>query len=87
VLDDARGIDEVERAVVERQVLRGIGLHERARVVRPGHEVDAGDVEVGLQAAQPEAAAADVEHTHPRPQARQAEEPLVAATAGARGHR
>ena len=61
VLDDRARVDEVERAVVERQALGRVGAHERPGVGRALDEVDAGDVEVGLERAQAERAAADVE--------------------------
>ena len=62
VLDHRVRVREVEGAVLERQLLRRVGLDERTRVVGPVREVDAGDVQVGLERAQTQAAAADVEH-------------------------
>ena len=57
-------VGEVERAVGEGQALGGVGLHERPGIVRARGEVDARDVEVGLEAAQAERAAADVDDAH-----------------------
>jgi hypothetical protein len=90
VLDHRAAVDEVERALGERQAPGRVGLHERPRVGGPGHEVDAGDVEVGRLGAQPERPAPDVEdprRTAEAVQPGEAEEQLVAAGAQARGHR
>jgi hypothetical protein len=65
VLDDAGGVGEVERVVVEREAVRGIGLYERPGVLGAGGEIDARDVEVRLHRAQAERAAADVDDRHP----------------------
>src|SRR5205085_1842165 len=48
-------------------------------------EIDARDVEVGLERAQAEGAAADVEDPRRRPRARERAEELVPARAGAGG--
>ena len=76
MLDHARAVDEVELAVSERQALGGVGLHERAGVGGLGGDVHAGDVERGLERAQAERAAAEVEHARTGGQDR--EEGLVA---------
>jgi hypothetical protein len=85
VLDERVGVDEVEAGVGERQVAPGVGAHDLAGVPGPRLEVAARDVQAGLEALQPQRAAAHVEDAHARPHARQREEPLVAAGAGAPG--
>jgi hypothetical protein len=53
--------DDVERAVVERQPLGGVGADERPGVRGTLDDVGAGDVELRLERPQPKRAAADVE--------------------------
>jgi hypothetical protein len=87
VLDHAAAIDEIELRVGERQALGGIGLYERARVGGTGRDVEARDVECGLQRAQAQASAADVQDARLGGHAGEREEVLVSASAGARGER
>ena len=82
VLDHARGVGEVELAVGERQALGGVGLHERAGVLGARREVDAGDVEVRLEGAQAERAAADVDDPHAGPDAGRARRSARGACGG-----
>ena len=49
VLDHARAVHEVELAVGERQPVGRVGAHERPRIAGALDEVDAGDVELGLE--------------------------------------
>jgi hypothetical protein len=85
VLDHAGRVDEVERSVLVRQPRGDVGLQERAGVGRPRGEVDAGDLQLGLQRPQADGAAADIEDLHARRQTGEAEELGVAARAGACG--
>jgi hypothetical protein len=87
MLDHAARVDEVEGAVVEGEPPRRVGAHERPRVVGPVDEVDAGDVEVRLERAQAEPAAADVEDARARARAGQRPEAPVTACTGTRGER
>ena len=82
VLDHARAVGEVEGAVVEGQALGRVGPHERPGVVRARREVDARDVEPGLEPAQAQGPAADVDDPHARLEAREREEAPVAAGRG-----
>jgi hypothetical protein len=79
VLDDRARVGEVERAVVERQPLGGVGADERPGVRGTLDDVGAGDVELRLERPQPKRAAADVEDQRPFARAGQRPEALVAA--------
>ena len=87
VLDHARAVREIELAVGEGQARGGVGAHKGPRVPRALDDVDAGDVESGLERAQPQLAAADVDDPRARPGAGEREEALVAAHPRAAGER
>ena len=78
VLDHARAVHEVELVLGEGQACRCVGLHEWARIIGALGHVHARDVELGLQRAQAERAAADIEHPCAWVEPAQRKEALVA---------
>ena len=87
VLDHARAVHELELAVGERQPRGGVGLDERAGIFRARGEIDACDVQLGLQRAQSDPPAANVQHPRAGGQMCEREEMLMALGPRARGQR
>ena len=66
MLDNARADHEVELVIGERQALRWVGLHEDGPgIVRVGQDVEARDVQLGLERAQAQAPATHVQDRGP----------------------
>jgi hypothetical protein len=85
VLDHAGAVHEVELIACERESRGRVRTHKTPRVAGTIDEVNTGDVQSGLERAQADLPAAEIENTGPGRELREREEARVTTRAGTRG--